>query len=352
MKKILAFILVTAMTIAMISGISAQYPIQVFPIQIIQPGTPIVNDYCIPDWYSIGTFTLAHSQIVSVNIPPTACPPLKKGPLWGIRGFFASIGQFTNIGIDADTAVLNMNDNTQYNCYYKNPCPCIFPEGPIGTTNEIPQVGICFPRELQVCVTSNTPPCLSISAYGTQGPIPVQFTTPNQVGPNEWCTYLPELSPEIVRIEIQNCGDPLQGQVSIFECCCYDCYKQKALPTTLYPKIDIETFSVPGGATVIKDGKVISKFEIAPGSQQVFLQVENRGFFTQNDTRLRFDGLPEGVTVEVTPNTQKIKAHNIASYSANFTVGTNVPSGTYQITMISYSPNGMFDKITFEFVVQ
>jgi len=201
-------------------------------------------------------------------------------------------------------------------------------------------------------VTSPTPQCLSITAYGAQEPIPVQFTPPIQTAPNEWCTFLPTLPPEIVRISIQNCGDSLQGEVSILECCCYDCYKQKALPTTLYPKIDIETFSVPGGATVIKDGKVLSKFEIAPGSQQVFLQVENRGFFTQNDTRLRFDGLPEGVTVEVTPETQKIKAHNIASYSANFTVGTNVPTGTYQVTMVAYSPNGMFDKITFEFVVQ
>jgi uncharacterized membrane protein len=125
----------------------------------------------------------------------------------------------------------------------------------------------------------------------------------------------------------------------------------QAKSTTLYPKIDIETFSVPGGATVIRDGKVISPFEMSPGSQQVLLQVENRGFFTQNDTRLRFEGLPSGVTVEVTPETQKITAHNLGTYSANFTVGPNVPSGTYQVTMVAYSPNGMFDKITFEFVV-
>ena len=115
--------------------------------------------------------------------------------------------------------------------------------------------------------------------------------------------------------------------------------------------MDIETFSVPGGATVIKDGKVISPFEISPGSQQVFLQVENRGFFTQKDTRVRFEGLPNGVTVTVFPETQVVKAHNLGTYSANFTVGPNVPSGTYQVTMIAYSPNGMFDKITFEFVV-
>lgn len=155
------------------------------------------------------------------------------------------------------------------------------------------------------------------------------------------------------RIGNEEVREPLTGTVQIETYCCYDCRKVEEPPATiLYPKVDIETFSVPGGATVIKDGKVISKFQMSPGSQQVMLQIENRGFFTQNDARLRFEGLPEGITVEVTPEKQKLKSQNIATYSATFTVGPNVPSGTYQVTMVAYSPNGMFDKITFEFVVQ
>jgi len=90
---------------------------------------------------------------------------------------------------------------------------------------------------------------------------------------------------------------------------------------------------------------------MSPGSQQVFLQVENRGFFTQNDTRLRFDGLPEGVAVQTVPETQKLKAHNIGTYSALFTLGSNVPSGTYKVTMVAYSPSGVFDTATIDFVV-
>ncbi|MEN6379436.1 MAG: hypothetical protein ABFD15_07650 [Methanofastidiosum sp.] len=90
---------------------------------------------------------------------------------------------------------------------------------------------------------------------------------------------------------------------------------------------------------------------MSPGTQQVFLQVENRGFFTQKDTRVRFEGLPNGVTVAVLLETQVIKAHNLGTYSATFTIDPNVPSGTYLVTMIAYSPNGMFDKITFEFIV-
>ncbi|NPV49786.1 MAG: hypothetical protein HPY60_01115 [Candidatus Methanofastidiosum sp.] len=347
MKKILTFVLVMAIMISILPGISAPIQVQIIP-EGIQPGASIVNDYCVPDYYSIGTFTLAQRQIVSVNIPPTACPPVKQGPILGMATIAAPIGQLNDIGLEADFSVIDI-PQYQYTCYYKSPCPCIIPEGPNGITNGAGQVGICPPRGLQICVTSPTTPCLSIRIYGDQGPISV--TLPNQVGPNEWCTSIP-IAPDIVRIEIQNCGDPLEGEVVIWECCCYDCYKQKALPTTLYPKIDIETFSVAGGPTVIQNGKVISKFQMTPGSQQVLLQVENRGFFTQNDTRLKFEGLPEGITVEIAPETQKINAHNIGTYSANFTVGPNVPSGTYQVTMVAYSPNGMFDKITFEFVVQ
>jgi len=79
--------------------------------------------------------------------------------------------------------------------------------------------------------------------------------------------------------------------------------------------------------------------------------VGNRGFFTQNDSRVRFEGLPVGVTVSVQPDAQKITAHNIGTYSAIFTVDPNVPSGTYKVTLIAYSPNGVFDTITIDFVI-
>jgi hypothetical protein len=236
-----------------------------------------------------------------------------------------------------------------YNCYYKSPCGC---EDDIIQTNGNGASPLCieFPKQLRVCGNARFDQCINVEFFTDVGPYPQQFLYQYE-SEDGWCAVF-ELPSEIIRIEIRNnCEGTAQGEVGIDECCCYECHKQRALPTTLYPKIDIETFSVPGGATVIRDGKVISPFEMSPGSQQVLLQVENRGFFTQNDTRLRFEGLPSGVTVEVTPETQKITAHNLGTYSANFTVGPNVPSGTYQVTMVAYSPNGMFDKITFEFVV-
>ncbi len=119
----------------------------------------------------------------------------------------------------------------------------------------------------------------------------------------------------------------------------------------LYPKVDIEQFTVTGGSTIIRDGKILSSFEISPGTQQTFIQVENRGFFTQNEAMIKFMGLPNGVTVNITPEAQKIKAHNLGTYSAIFTVDPNVPSGTYDVTIVAYSSTGTFDVIQFKFVV-
>lgn len=119
----------------------------------------------------------------------------------------------------------------------------------------------------------------------------------------------------------------------------------------LYPKVDIEQFSVTGGDTIIRDGKILTNFNVIPGVQQTFIQIENRGFFTQNDVRVRVMGLPEGVTMSITPDTQKIKAHNLGTYQATFEVGPNVPSGTYKITMMAYSENGVFDTIQIDLIV-
>ena len=142
-------------------------------------------------------------------------------------------------------------------------------------------------------------------------------------------------------------GEPsLKYNFEIYEECACEKGKQ-----ALYPKVDIEQFSVAGGETIIRDGKLLTSFEIAPGVQQTFIQVENSGFFTQNEAMVKFLGLPQGVTVNITPEKQKLKAHNIGTYSASFTVGPNVPSGTYDVTMVAYSTTGTFDTIPFKFIV-
>lgn len=133
--------------------------------------------------------------------------------------------------------------------------------------------------------------------------------------------------------------------------CCYEC-RQKSMPAAIiYPKVDIEGFSITGGSAIIKDGKVVSAFNVVPGTQKTTIQIENRGFFTQRNAMLQFVGLPEGVTVDVTPKSQIIKAHNAADYEAIFTVGPNVSSGTYKVTMLALSPNGTFDTIQIDLVV-
>lgn len=119
----------------------------------------------------------------------------------------------------------------------------------------------------------------------------------------------------------------------------------------LYPKVDIEQFSVTGGATIIKDGKILTNFNVIPGVQQTFIQVENRGFFTQKDVKVKVIGLPQGVNVSIYPESQIVKAHNLGTYQATFEVGPNVSSGTYKITMIAYSDNGVFDTIQLELII-
>jgi uncharacterized membrane protein len=119
----------------------------------------------------------------------------------------------------------------------------------------------------------------------------------------------------------------------------------------LYPKVDIESFTLTNGDAIVKDGKIISSFTIVPGIQNTTIGVENRGFFTQNNVYIKFVGVPEGIEVSTTPELQKIKAHNIGTYEATFTVGPNVPSGTYKISLIAYSPNGILDTIIMDLVI-
>lgn len=153
---------------------------------------------------------------------------------------------------------------------------------------------------------------------------------------------------EVEYIRVENTNDSQCGITytwKLYSAC--PCTGKQAL----YPKVDIEQFSVTGGDTIIKDGKILTNFNLIPGVQQTFIQVQNRGFFTQNDVKVMVIGLPQDVTFEITPNTQKIKAHKIGTYQATFEVGPNVPSGTYKINMMAYSDNGVFDTIQIDLIV-
>ena len=157
--------------------------------------------------------------------------------------------------------------------------------------------------------------------------------------------------PSSITITADDSFEPNGFGITLERECCYEC-RQKSMPAAiLYPKIDIEAFQIVGGDTIIKDGKVISSFNINPGVQQTEIKIENRGFFTQGNAMVQFRGLPVGVTVDISPSSQLIKAHNIASYEATFTVGPNVPSGTYKVTMLALSPNGTFDIIQIDLVI-
>ena len=297
----------------------------------------------------------------------------------------------TQFSLDGQSITINVPSCTNPRTFFKNPPPCGYLNDDFLKTEQIQingynRLSCCY--DMRNCTTSTlecSTPCsgydlppnyscnmnevviLGIDLIGGEiliNGVPYQFSEcPTLDNGCEhmvvWYTGQKPFSavPGIVYV---NQGVPRTitisgtGSITFYaeQKCCYDCKQKPSLPSSiLYPKVDIETLSIAGGPTVIKDGKILSSLTISPGIQQAMIQVENRGFFTQNDSRVRFEGLPAGVTVSVQPDAQKITAHNIGTYSAIFTVGPNVLSGTYKVTMIAYSPNGVFDTITIDFVV-
>ncbi|KYC46203.1 MAG: FG-GAP repeat protein [Candidatus Methanofastidiosum methylothiophilum] len=128
--------------------------------------------------------------------------------------------------------------------------------------------------------------------------------------------------------------------------------KQEVPAVLLYPLVDIERLTLSGtGIDVILDGKVVSVLEVLPGTQNLTAQVENRGFVTQNDVMVRFEGLPTGVSYRLEPESQKIKAKSIGSYNIILTASPNTPAGTYDIKAIAYTRRGTLDTVELKVVI-
>lgn len=313
MRKKIVLLFLSILLISLVSSTTAR---------VLNTGDPYVPCLPLGSIYTFPATTIPAGQTVSFDIPTNPCPPVK----------IIQIGGFENTGqhIDADTAVIDQ-PTFQYQCTLSHDQGCCIPWG-----------------NVNYCTDGPLEPPAELTLYDEQG---VERGSGQGSGCQQFGVY--QNGWVVSRFEITNPGETAINFTATYETsCCYDCRKKQEPPATiLYPKVDIEQFAVTGGATIIKDGKLLTNLELSPGTQQTLIQVENRGFFTQNDTRIRFEGLPDGVTVSITPETQKIKSQNLATYSATFTLGPNVPSGTYQVTLVAYSEKGMFDKIAFEFIV-
>ena len=305
MKKILVLFVTFSILLTTVTTVMAPF------LPDYQLGAAFISCYCYPEFYNYPNFSIPYYEDgITYNIPQSICPPLKRIQI-GLSNFGFETGNFVN-----DTGGHN------YLCTANSECE-----------NWPMYLNVCGDHKFRVYF----------------------FDSGGQMGdPSEGSCFTVQIPAGAIRFRIGNeiVSAPLNGTVNIYKDCCYDCRKVQEPPAKiLYPKVDIETFSVSGGPTVIKDGKVISNFNIVPGIQTVMIQLENRGFFTQKDSMIRFEGIPDGITVNVSPPTQAIKAQNIGTYEATFTVGPNVPSSTYTITMIAYSPKGVLDKIEFKIVV-
>jgi len=141
---------------------------------------------------------------------------------------------------------------------------------------------------------------------------------------------------------------------------------EKVPAALLYPLVDIERLTLTQGpvpldgsigaildtgTNIIVDGKVIAVLETTSGSKTLVAQVDNLGFVTQNDVRLRFEGLPRGVSVSFLPESQQIKAHNVGTYVVTLTVSDNTPKGSYFVTAKAFTRSGTLDSEIFNLVI-
>ncbi len=130
-------------------------------------------------------------------------------------------------------------------------------------------------------------------------------------------------------------------------------------PSILYPGVELQRFVIPTqpipidgsiagiidtGVTVMIAGVEVPVLEISEGSTTIIGQIRNKGFLTQIDAGIRFQDLPQGVSIGIDPQTQKIRAHQTASYLLNINVSPETPKGEYLFTAIAYSRRGTLDR--------
>ncbi len=121
----------------------------------------------------------------------------------------------------------------------------------------------------------------------------------------------------------------------------------------LFPGVSIQQLTMgSSGANVIHGGKAITALEVAPGTQDILIEVKNNGFLTQIDVGVSLEGLPHGVSYTVGPQLQKVNAHNTATFTVTLTISPEVPEGTYQIKTTAHSRKGSRDRIDLTLVIK
>lgn len=66
---------------------------------------------------------------------------------------------------------------------------------------------------------------------------------------------------------------------------------------------------------------------------------------------IKFEKLPQGISIGIDPQSQKIKAHSTGSYILTINVSPEVPEGEYLITVIASTRRGVLDTDTIKFVI-
>lgn len=106
------------------------------------------------------------------------------------------------------------------------------------------------------------------------------------------------------------------------------------------------------GEIIVIDEKDVSSIELSYGKKSILAQVKNIGFFTQNEAILKFDNLPQGISIDVEPQSQKIKANSIGNYLLSIEVSPEIEKGQYYIAVIAYTKRGTLDSNNIKLVIK
>ncbi|MCC7573437.1 MAG: tandem-95 repeat protein, partial [Candidatus Methanofastidiosum sp.] len=104
--------------------------------------------------------------------------------------------------------------------------------------------------------------------------------------------------------------------------------------------------------TIVVDGIEVYVIELSEGKNTIRAQVYNPGFLTQIDVNIRFENLPQGVSIEIDGQSQKIRAHNTGDFILTINVSPGVPKGEYFITAISSTRKGGKDKAIIKIIIK
>jgi len=102
---------------------------------------------------------------------------------------------------------------------------------------------------------------------------------------------------------------------------------------------------------IVVDGIEVYVIELSKGKNTILAQVYNPGFLTQIGVNIRFENLPQGLSIGIDGQSQNIKAHSTGNFILVINVSPEVPKGEYFITAIPSARKGGKDRAIIKIII-